>query len=791
MNHNRRVVLTLLAVFALVLAVVLQDALAMRASDAGPGPVRQLKGARGWDAFTRALFMHDVGNVRMSLSNWGEQGNPDGSIGFKGFEYPLGSGNDFLFSAGIWVGAQVNGQKLVSTGTDGDNGTNEFAPSLPSDSYPLGFVRTSKQYSELNHQPYTLGIKGVDDDRDWVVADDKDGDGKASENWDKGAGFVGRDDDGDGLFDEDSVSFAGGVVTEIDGDGDGNFKDTGHSGDSNNDGNCNYDPEAHLDEDPAGDISHDFIDNDHDGKVDMDDPDFDGDAAPGLLDDDGDGLVDEDGVARGTQEYYTVYDDHDRSQVQSPDADGHTPLNVQVLQRTYAWGEAYAGEFVIVDLVVRNIGALPLTEVYLGLFADPDIVAKGESGDAGSADDWNFYDAPNLMMIQGDDTTDADGFGPGVFAMKVVRTPAPLDSLNVSFRNFNRQDGGDPATNADKYNMISDFTHNSPPTPAQKDWRFLMGFGPKSGGWVLRPHEELPVTVAFIAGYRIEDARRNAEWAQRIYDEDFQGPAAPDQPVFRLEPTPEKIRVVWEDNSEGSIDRFTKKRDFEGYQIQRSTDAFNWFTLAQFDTIDTLPDEEFQRENLNLGMPYDPLPSDLVGKVGWEWTDASHSHRRYWFDDESVIRGWNYSYIVRAFDQGLAGAGTLITPVGLNYKATIAGYVEGGPVAPAVDNPVEGVFVVPNPYKGSHMQESGGLMVNNIKTYPRKLFFYNLPTKKTDIAIYTLAGDLVVELQHDGSSDQYMWDMRNKYRQEIVSGVYYFIASCDGKKKIDKFVVVK
>ena len=29
----------------------------------------------------RSLIMHDVGNVRMAIANWGEQGNPDAVVG--------------------------------------------------------------------------------------------------------------------------------------------------------------------------------------------------------------------------------------------------------------------------------------------------------------------------------------------------------------------------------------------------------------------------------------------------------------------------------------------------------------------------------------------------------------------------------------------------------------------------------------------------------------------------------------------------------------------------------------
>lgn len=679
-----------------------------------PGPVRfkdQIQTAVG----KRSLFMHDVGAVRMTLSNWGEQGNPDGVPGYIGFEFPAGSGNDFLFSSGIWVGAIVNGVKLVSTGTDGDNGTNEFAPSLPIGPAPFqnSYFPVSATSDFVSGRPHVRGAKGVDDD----------GDGR-------------------------------------------------------------------IDEDPAGDISNDFIDNDGDGKVDMDDDDFDGDAVPGSLDDDGDGKEDEDGNARGFQEYFTVYDDRDITQVQSPDPDGHTPLNIQVLQRTYAWGEAYASQFILVDLVVRNVGDLPLTNVYLALFADPDIVAKGESGDQGSADDGNFYDAENLMMVQYDDPNDADGVGPGLFAMKVVRTPAHLDSLKLSFSNFDRLTGGDPERNVDKYDMISS-GNIMPETPNRGDWRFLLGFGPREGQWVLRPGDELPVTVAFIAGYTLEDLRRAAQWAQRIYDNDFQGPQAPDQPIFWTESHPDRIRIFWRNNAEKSRDPITLEYDFEGYQIQRSLDANTWLTLAQFDVIndDTLFEPEFRRINFNLGMPYDLLPPELEGRVGW-YVDTTRTPRDtvYWLDDVDVLRGWTYHYIVRAFDRGVSGAGVLITPIGQSYRTVQAGYTSN---TWSSGQSVADVFVVPNPYKGSHELERGGYVSGGVQTYPRKLFFMNLPPSGATIHIFTLAGDHIITLHHHGPTDQLMWDMRNKYQQEVVSGVYYFIAESGGDTKIDKFVILK
>ena len=60
----------------------------------------------------------------------------------------------------------------------------------------------------------------------------------------------------------------------------------------------------------------------------------------------------------------------------------------------------------------------------------------------------------------------------------------------------------------------------------------------------------------------------------------------------------------------------------------------------------------------------------------------------------------------------------------------------------------------------------------------------------------------MVTLEHSNNSDIYLWDMRNKYGQEIVSGIYYyvvegwapyqnFVEKNGGPIKIDKFVVLK
>lgn len=236
-------------------------------------------------------------------------------------EYPILSGTEFLFTAGIWVGGFVNGQKIVSTTVDGDDGTAEFGR------IATWFETSKAQFPKGNDEDGDWSLKPENDwdnngeasaDFDGVPGLDDDGDGKIDEEiWN------GKDDDGDGLIDEDVGCDATlGIVTkdmmlEVD-DLDGNrvkdLKDlilaypqcanrvdgeqlgnitglktfhidviTGNEvhhfpGDANGDLVLDYDPEPFIDEDPPGDKGSNLIDDDYDGLYDFDDSDRDGDS---------------------------------------------------------------------------------------------------------------------------------------------------------------------------------------------------------------------------------------------------------------------------------------------------------------------------------------------------------------------------------------------------------------------------------------------------------------------------------------------------------------------------------
>jgi hypothetical protein len=765
-------------------------------------------------AATLSLIMHDIGNARTTISNFGVLGNPNSTPGFRGFEWPLNSGSNFLFAAGIWVGATINGVHRVSTTVDGDNGTGEFWPehigTLPADRAPTNndWYITSKSFATFSGRSYVLGPKAADDDGDWSLAtDDVDHNGKASENWDLGAGYLGFDDDGDGRIDEDSVYVDAAGPHIIDVDNDGNVADSGPSSDHNLDGNCNYDPEPHVDEDPAGDISHDRIDNDHDGLVDMDDPDYDGDLAVGMLDDDGDGRDDEDGVARGAQEYYAAFHDNiAASYVRNPDSDGHVPLRVEMLQRSYAFPEAYAGDFILVDYLIRNVGVLPLNNVYIAMFSDPDIGAPGETGDAASVNDGNYYDTLSIregetvpMMVQGKFNFWNGAYTPGTFAIEVVKTPIPLGDLKVTFANFGRLAGGDPENDATKYNLISS-GQQAPRTANADDWRMMLAFGDNiHDGFTLMPDSVLPITVAILSGRTVADVKANARSAYNMYLHDFQGPASPDVPNFGLDIYQDKVRIRWYPNAEASIDAFTGRPSFEGYTVERSTDQVNWQVLASYDVIDRLDTlivngevvvdparAAFEWQNFNQGMPRDTL-----------WNEG-HTEYQYWYLDTGLIPGHTYYYTVRSFSKGVPGAGILYSGRTGNFQRALMART----AATEAPTDLSKIFIYPNPYKGSHPGEEGG-QINAQKQlieYPRKLYFMGLPANsiagKCMIRFYSLAGDHLATIDHRNGTEYDQWDMNTMNRQEVASGIYYYTVEYTKpgggtERKIDKFVVIK
>jgi len=73
------------------------------------------------------LRYHDIGQLYLPITNYGIHAN-EISTGNAGGVWPKGSGQAYIFGAGIWIGSIKDGNKLVAVGYNPNSGQSELVP---------------------------------------------------------------------------------------------------------------------------------------------------------------------------------------------------------------------------------------------------------------------------------------------------------------------------------------------------------------------------------------------------------------------------------------------------------------------------------------------------------------------------------------------------------------------------------------------------------------------------------------------------------------------------------------
>jgi hypothetical protein len=225
--------------------------------------------------------------------------------------------------------------------------------------------------------------------------------------------------------------------------------------------------------------------------------------------------------------------------------------------------------------------------------------------------------------------------------------------------------------------------------PAPNDKRFLQSTGP----FDLAPGEITTITIAVmaaasdtiegVAGDLIQLAR-TSQAAQAAYDNYWIMPEAPPTPNLTLVPGEGRITLIWDDIAENTPDGFYtlaatllnpfyRQYDFEGYKIYRSLtgNVGEWELLDQFDKIN--------------GLIYqDTTQPELLR------TNATDKGLSYAYVDSSDIRlGFPYYYAVTAYDVNTLGGDPnpddttwLSLESGLSPKNTLARTTPANYIAP-------------------------------------------------------------------------------------------------------------
>ncbi|MGC9365854.1 MAG: hypothetical protein ACP5FK_02295 [bacterium] len=269
--------------------------------------------------------------------------------------------------------------------------------------------------------------------------------------------------------------------------------------------------------------------------------------------------------------------------------------------------------------------------------------------------------------------------------------------------------------------------------------------------------------------------------------------------------------------------------DFQGYRIYKSysnteREIAGWTMLHQWDRAeryiflnpaDTLPGSD------TILVPSKPeyafgfwLEYDTIRAPDADYVDTAYqlnyqldenpdfsplekyrNEYRYVFVDSNVTLLHPIYYAITGFDFGNPQTG--VTPLE-SSKGSNAFYVVPSP-APRQLNDDSPVMVVPNPYRGDFDYSSGAEPWEDpARTgwteHSRRISFINLPEECT-IRIYTLTGDLVKVLEHDGSennSGTEDWNLISNDTQLVASGIYLFaVEDPSGNTQVGKFVVIK
>ena len=203
------------------------------------------------------------------------------------------------------------------------------------------------------------------------------------------------------------------------------------------------------------------------------------------------------------------------------------------------------------------------------------------------------------------------------------------------------------------------------------------------------------------------------------------------------------------------------------------------------------------------------IPTDPNDQTQWDKLTELRKQRlsrRYY---HSAIlyppKGIEYYVAVTTFDRGIPLNHISSLESGRDEDANMQVFFPG----PLAKSDMDNIYVVPNPYIGKSKFD-GRREKDEKGDKSRRLWFINLP-EKCKIKIYTLAGDLVDEIDHNGAyqadiltvskatthglaaSGMHDWDLLSKHNQIIAPGVYLYSIEnkADNNIKVGKFVIIK
>jgi hypothetical protein len=358
----------------------------------------------------------------------------------------------------------------------------------------------------------------------------------------------------------------------------------------------------------------------------------------------------------------------------------------------YSWSLPWNRDIVFMKYDVRNRDTATLTDMYIGVAADPDVgnatddrcglildkyVRNKEGTDSAHADNVGYVYSEDAVpsglvgfdFLQSPFKTWPDGTWREVAdTMQVYPNglddngngliDEPSEGVQVGMSAFKIFIlSNDPKDDFAQYLALSGYDWDPPYEynpydsidAGPEDKRFLQATGPIT----LKPGELTTVTVAMI-GARADRTGDPSTWpyylalasqsAQAAYDNNWVMPAPPPSPNVTLVPGNQRVTLIWDELPLGAKDPFFpiagalnphyKEQDFQGFKVYRSRSGQpgDWTLLGQFDLKDGVTWQDTM----------------TVESLRTRATDVGLA---YSFVDSSRLRlGFPYHYAVTAYD---------------------------------------------------------------------------------------------------------------------------------------------
>ena len=490
----------------------------------------------------------------------------------------------------------------------------------------------------------------------------------------------------------------------------------------------------------------------------------------------------------------------------------HLPIGIEVRQEMYNWSFASFADIVFAHLTLRGTENL-LDSVYVGVFSE---MASGPKNlystwpptatGGGSLGGWYSkkelqWDAARRLLAEhycvDISNCNASLVPPWVGIQLLGVHPDTVANKIVGLHLWNFSPGDNTRDqDSERFALLSSPwqtpTDSLQPMAGANDPVELIGTGPFTvyPDSVFGDSTNIRVDFAFVGGETYEELLKAADFAQLAFNFDYIVPEPPPSPRLHVVSSENEMELFWEASPESTSDPTSPQpggKDFEGYRVYIGEDRTHLNRVAQFDKADTTGFNT-GLDSLRLAAPR-VIEGDTV---------------QYHYVVKGLRDGFKYFAAVTSYDTGDQEIESL-------ESGTTQNKLLGIPGPSSVQGATRGVTVFPNPYKVEARWDAGSLVRDHY------LWFANLP-RRSHLAIYTLAGDLVYDTDFDGSTyhgtnargvydprreldvspptlsgSSFAWNLISREGQAVATGIYlYAVRDLDsGNVTRGKFLILK